>query len=571
MRTKLTRILTMSVALGALCWAGAASSATIRSGGAHFGGAHFGGAHFGGTHFGGAHLGAGGMVGRRGFGGAHLAGGHPGASRFRFASGSLPAGGARFGGRSGFNRNAFGDREGWNRWGVRGALVGEGRWGYRGWGGWGGGWAGPVFWPFMLGDVFSSTLWPNAYGYDPFWSYGANFDEGDGSYQPGGDSRAISVQSANSAGRSAAEAIQSCGGFAPGVTEFPIDRIRKAVRPTGEQTAALYDLAAGASRANTIVGQSCPSEPPLTPLARLDAMRHRLDATIKAIEIVRPALAAFYDSLSGEQRQRLDAIGLEDNHEQHAAATAAASGPETLASLCQRRAESFTRPMQHIEEVIQPTAQQQAAVDALKAASTKAADELLASCPQEIAQAPVGRLDAMDKRLEATVRAIEIVRPSLAALYESLSDDQKARFDAGKVPMQSASRAKIGTLRCNLAPAIGILVASRQRLSCTFTPDGAGPSETYFGHFTTVGLDIGVNGGGQMVWTVFAPISQHYRGALAGTYVGVSADAAIGAGLGANALVGGSQRSIALQPLSVEANTGVDLTAGVAALRLHWH
>lgn len=126
-------------------------------------------------------------------------------------------------------------------------------------------------------------------------------------------------------------------------------------------------------------------------------------------------------------------------------------------------------------------------------------------------------------------------------------------------------RAKIGTLQCNLAPTIGLIVTSRQRLSCTYTPDGPWPAETYFGHFTTIGLDIGVNRGGRMVWAVFAPINRHYRGALAGTYVGVSADAAVGVGLGANALVGGSHRSIALQPLSVEANTGVDLTAGVSS------
>ena len=113
-------------------------------------------------------------------------------------------------------------------------------------------------------------------------------------------------------------------------------------------------------------------------------------------------------------------------------------------------------------------------------------------------------------------------------------------------------------------------VVERQRLSCTYTPDGPFPPETYFGHFTTVGAAIGFNRGGRMVWGVLAPVSNHYRGALAGTYVGASADVSVGAGLGANALVGGSHRSIALQPLSVEANTGLDLTAGVSRLRLHF-
>jgi Protein of unknown function (DUF992) len=133
-----------------------------------------------------------------------------------------------------------------------------------------------------------------------------------------------------------------------------------------------------------------------------------------------------------------------------------------------------------------------------------------------------------------------------------------------------ADRVKTGTLRCNLAPTVGLLVVERQRLSCTYTPDGPWPPEIYYGSFTTVGAAIGFSRGGHMAWAVLAPTNGHLHGALAGTYVGASADVAMGAGLGANALVGGSHRSVALQPLSVEANAGVDLTAGVSRLRLHW-
>jgi hypothetical protein len=134
----------------------------------------------------------------------------------------------------------------------------------------------------------------------------------------------------------------------------------------------------------------------------------------------------------------------------------------------------------------------------------------------------------------------------------------------------SQGRAKVGTLTCNLAPTVGFIVGSQQRMSCRYTPEGPFPPEVYFGTLSTVGLDIGVKGGGRLVWAVFAPTSGYPRGALAGTYVGASADVTVGLGLGANALVGGSHRSIALQPLSVEANTGVNLAAGVSQLRLHW-
>jgi hypothetical protein len=71
-----------------------------------------------------------------------------------------------------------------------------------------------------------------------------------------------------------------------------------------------------------------------------------------------------------------------------------------------------------------------------------------------------------------------------------------------------------------------------------------------------------------MLWAVFAPVNGYSRGALAGTYAGVSGDIAVGLGLGANVLVGGSHRSIALQPLSVEGNVGIDVTLGVSRLRL---
>lgn len=140
----------------------------------------------------------------------------------------------------------------------------------------------------------------------------------------------------------------------------------------------------------------------------------------------------------------------------------------------------------------------------------------------------------------------------------------------GTEAFSQAPRAKVGTLTCNLAPTVGLIVASHQRLSCTYTSDGPFPREVYVGSITTVGLDIGVKGGGRMLWAVFAPTSGFPHGALAGTYVGASADVAVGLGLGANALVGGSHRSFALQPLSVEANTGVNLAAGVSELRLHW-
>jgi len=228
----------------------------------------------------------------------------------------------------------------------------------------------------------------------------------------------------------AADVTQSCGGFAPGVTSFPIEQIRREIHPTGEALAALDQLADASSKASDILSASCPHEPPLTPLARLDAVETRLEATTKAIQIVRPPLASLYDSLSDEQRQRLERIA-EQNRHGRVTAAANPSNTDTLASLCGSQAESFTKlPTERIEEIVKPTGPEQTALEQLKQASAKAADELRGSCPTHVGDTPTARLDAMSNRLDAMVQAVKALRPTLGAFYASLSDEQKAQFNA---------------------------------------------------------------------------------------------------------------------------------------------
>jgi LTXXQ motif family protein len=226
------------------------------------------------------------------------------------------------------------------------------------------------------------------------------------------------------------DVTQSCGGFAPGVTSLPIDAIRQAIHPTGEQIAFLDDLAAASSKASAILNASCPSEPPLTPLARLDAVEKRLEASIQAIETVRPPLVDLYDSLSDEQRRRLDAIGAKEARYGSGTAAAGSSGATALASLCDDQAADFARlPSQRIQEILKPTGQQESAFEDLKHESAKAADELRASCPKQSAEALVARLDEMTAQLNAMVQAAKSLRPPLATFYASLSDEQKAEFN----------------------------------------------------------------------------------------------------------------------------------------------
>src|SRR6202045_4662087 len=124
-----------------------------------------------------------------------------------------------------------------------------------------------------------------------------------------------------------------------------------------------------------------------------------------------------------------------------------------------------------------------------------------------------------------------------------------------------------GSLECSLSSSIGMVVTSSRNVACNFKPRG-GPPEAYVGTLTRVGLDIGITGGGAIIWGVFTSTNL-YAGMLSGTYVGASAEASIAAGLGANVLVGGSNRSVALQPLSVQGQTGLNIAAGVSQLELH--
>ena len=126
---------------------------------------------------------------------------------------------------------------------------------------------------------------------------------------------------------------------------------------------------------------------------------------------------------------------------------------------------------------------------------------------------------------------------------------------------------KVGALRCEVSGGLGLIITSSKEMSCDFT-SARGHREHYYGTIRKFGLDIGATDRGILAWDVFAPSAGPKPGALAGDYAGVGASATVGAGVGANALVGGSGRSLTLQPLSVQAQTGLALAAGVAELTL---
>ncbi|MDP3896040.1 MAG: DUF992 domain-containing protein [Mesorhizobium sp.] len=130
--------------------------------------------------------------------------------------------------------------------------------------------------------------------------------------------------------------------------------------------------------------------------------------------------------------------------------------------------------------------------------------------------------------------------------------------------------AQLGVLDCVIEGGAGFIIGSSKDISCTFKPaDTTFAPEAYFGVVNKFGLDIGVTGQTFMQWLVLAPTANIYApGALAGDYVGASASASVVVGGGANLLVGGSNQTFTLQPLSVEAQTGVNLALGVSSFQL---
>lgn len=125
-----------------------------------------------------------------------------------------------------------------------------------------------------------------------------------------------------------------------------------------------------------------------------------------------------------------------------------------------------------------------------------------------------------------------------------------------------------GVLTCGVKGGVSFIVGSTRELHCVFRVTPGEPGERYEGRIEKYGLDIGVTNNALMEWTVLAPTNRVALGSLAGKYLGVSADASVGLGGGANVLVGGSNHTISLQPLSVQGQTGLNAALAVAAVEL---
>jgi len=137
-------------------------------------------------------------------------------------------------------------------------------------------------------------------------------------------------------------------------------------------------------------------------------------------------------------------------------------------------------------------------------------------------------------------------------------------------PAQAADKSgvKTGLLSCQVSSGWGFVFGSSRDLNCTYTAEPTKRVERYSGKISKFGVDIGYLKSGVIIWAVFAPTTDLAPGALAGDYGGVTAGASVGVGVGANALIGGSNKAISLQPLSIEGTQGANVAAGIAAISL---
>jgi hypothetical protein len=135
---------------------------------------------------------------------------------------------------------------------------------------------------------------------------------------------------------------------------------------------------------------------------------------------------------------------------------------------------------------------------------------------------------------------------------------------------QQKATVRAGYLECEVSAGWGFIIGSSRSMHCSYAMQ-PGYTEYYRGSISKFGADIGYLGSAVMIWAVLAPTNNLGQGALAGHYAGATASAAVGVGAGANVLVGGFKNSIALQPITIEGQNGLNVAAGVASMSLHFN
>ena len=399
-------------------------------GGAHFGGGGHAGGHFGGrAHFGGS----GGHIGGRSASSRSFA--RPGSSRNNMRSGAVRNALSSHALARGLRNTAALRNPNVRAQIAAGAAMAGWYYGRTGSGWWqhsngGYGWVGPLFWPFAYLDIYDYAIWGTGFG-APFWGYGYD-DIYAGMFAPYGydDLTGYLPPRASAAPGTPSAApdrlAQLCGEDSHDIAGLPIDLIQQTIEPTETQRAALDDLANVSVTAAQTIKATCPTGVSLTAPSRLAFMQQRIEAMIAAVATVQPSLDKFYSLLNDEQKARLNALG---DEQRRRVATRNRAGP--LAQSCNvAQSAALKWPTEEVDARLRPTDPQRTSLVALQDASAKAAEMLKTSCQVNDEITPPARLVAVGKRLETMLQAVKLVRSALDDFYATLSDEQKAQFEA---------------------------------------------------------------------------------------------------------------------------------------------
>jgi hypothetical protein len=203
-----------------------------------------------------------------------------------------------------------------------------------------------------------------------------------------------------------------------------IGSLRSQIASTASQTAALQKLGEALGAASNAVARSCPASIPAQPVARLQLMEAQIEGLATALEIVRQPLQDFEHGLNDEQKARFAAMI------RTPAATEPQNAPDTAAVSCGSSPNEVDASISQIDQAVQPTGDQRSALDQVKQSFNQAASELEAHCPTSVPPTALGRLQAIQARLDATYHAILSIQVGLAGFEKHLSGDQKTRFQA---------------------------------------------------------------------------------------------------------------------------------------------
>ena len=284
-----------------------------------------------------------------------------------------------------------------------------------------------MFWPYAYSDIFYYPFWADGYD-DGFWFY-AYDDFFDGIFWGEvGPPEEYAYGPAPRLRASYAGVEELCQQPGTGITSWPFAEIERKLGLSIEQKQLLGKVREAARKAAATFKVSCPSDRafPLTPPGRLQAMLGRLSATLEAVQIVRPSLEDFYNSLSDEQKERFNRLGPKKSV---TSAEVREALPDQAKACAEAKPGLTNLPVEQIDQEVKPTDAQAADLDQLDQAVGKAVSILQAACPVETPLTPPGRLEAMETRLRAMIEAANTVKPALDSFYASLSNEQKARFN----------------------------------------------------------------------------------------------------------------------------------------------